>query len=1074
MKALRQALTSLFNIRLGEGRMTGLLFIHSFCLGAATVSFSTAANALFLAAFDVGMLPYVYIGSAGMAVLIGLLYTRLQVRLPFPTLLVMTLVFLLVTIAAFRLGLAIVDSKWIVFGLLFWLRLVIVLVNLEFWGLAGRLFNVRQGKRLFTLIGAGELIANILGGFATPAFVMLFGTPNLLLVSVLGLMMALGTLCLTKQLYSEQLTAMPDAPTSRQKPVANRLVESLQQSYTRWIILSNALMIVVYSFVDFTFYAYTQSRYQDEVHLAMFIGPFFAAVQIINVLTKTFVSSRLFNRFGLQFGLLLHPALLIGLSLCIATTHTVFGAVGVLFWLVALMKLCDEVLWTSIYDPSLLILYQPLPAEPRRATQVAVQSIFGPIAIGLSGGALLVLGSQEMFILTSAQLTMVIPILLIAAIVAARQLYREYPNTLTQALAKRTLGDVDFSLQDGPSLAVVQQKLHSSNPLEIQYALELLEQSEHDSLSTSLVSLLEHPDDEIRFDVLQRLERSRASDAYEAVARHLTIELSPGVKAAALQSLCALGESEVIEVVSPYLDDPRDELRQAAMIGLLRDGGIAGVLAAGERLMIATRSPQRSQRVNAAWILGEVGLASFYQPLLSLLKDTDPMVCQAALAAAVKIRHPKLWPMVMTHITSTDLSASVKNAASSALEAGGLPALSHVETALSQDGWNRDTRQRLVRIAGHIGGEQAIEMLRSALSDPDPLVRLSVLDALSKCGYQARSSDQPHILNQVEVEGAEATWLLAALVDIGPAEAVALLRESLLQNLHQLTRRLFLLVSFVSDEQAVRRAWDALSHPIAEKRAYALEIVDVLVALELKTILLPLIEELSPAERLQRLEGRFPQRRLERGSRLQDILSQPDPRVSPWTKACTLYSLAKLSTQLSAAELDSALTSPEPLVHETARWVVATVTQGNKGPLMALTPIEKVIILKTVRIFVETPDEVLAEVATLLEEVDFSAGEVIFEKGEIGSCMYVIVEGQVRVHDGDRTLTHLDGRQMFGELAVLDSEPRSATVTAVEPTRLFCLNQEAFYDLMTDRIEIARGIIRALCQDLRSRTTGPP
>ena len=134
-----------------------------------------------------------------------------------------------------------------------------------------------------------------------------------------------------------------------------------------------------------------------------------------------------------------------------------------------------------------------------------------------------------------------------------------------------------------------------------------------------------------------------------------------------------------------------------------------------------------------------------------------------------------------------------------------------------------------------------------------------------------------------------------------------------------------------------------------------------------------------------------------------------------------------------------------------------------------LSTIEKVIILKTVSIFAGTPDEILAEVASLLEEVALIEGETIFEKGDAGDSMYIIVDGQVRVHDGGRTLNYLGEGDVFGEMAVLDPEPRLASVTAVEDTRLFRLDQEPFYELMDDRIEVARGIIRVLSQHLRAR-----
>jgi CRP/FNR family cyclic AMP-dependent transcriptional regulator len=134
-----------------------------------------------------------------------------------------------------------------------------------------------------------------------------------------------------------------------------------------------------------------------------------------------------------------------------------------------------------------------------------------------------------------------------------------------------------------------------------------------------------------------------------------------------------------------------------------------------------------------------------------------------------------------------------------------------------------------------------------------------------------------------------------------------------------------------------------------------------------------------------------------------------------------------------------------------------------------LSTIEKVIILKTVGIFAGTPDQILTEVALLLDEVHHLAGEAVFAKGDVGDCMYIIVDGEIRVHDGELTLNHLSQGDVFGEMALLDSQPRVASVTAVQGTSLLRLDQEPFYELMDDRIEVARGIIQVLSQHLRER-----
>lgn len=130
---------------------------------------------------------------------------------------------------------------------------------------------------------------------------------------------------------------------------------------------------------------------------------------------------------------------------------------------------------------------------------------------------------------------------------------------------------------------------------------------------------------------------------------------------------------------------------------------------------------------------------------------------------------------------------------------------------------------------------------------------------------------------------------------------------------------------------------------------------------------------------------------------------------------------------------------------------------------------EKIHILRKVSIFSETPDDVLADVAHLLDEVSIRAGERIFQKGDMGTCMYIIVEGRVRVHDGEMLLNYLEQGSVFGEMAALDPEPRSASVTAEEDTRLFRLDQHCFYALVQQRIEVLTGVMHVICQHLRAR-----
>jgi len=142
----------------------------------------------------------------------------------------------------------------------------------------------------------------------------------------------------------------------------------------------------------------------------------------------------------------------------------------------------------------------------------------------------------------------------------------------------------------------------------------------------------------------------------------------------------------------------------------------------------------------------------------------------------------------------------------------------------------------------------------------------------------------------------------------------------------------------------------------------------------------------------------------------------------------------------------------------------------SKGGQSVLLTIEKVMVLKSVDIFASISEDVLASLAPYLNEVDVPQGENVYEKDGMGDTLYIIVEGEVRVHDGkDNTLVVLGERDFFGELTTLDPQPHAATTTADENTRLLGLDRDTLYELMSDYPEMLKSIVRILCERLRAK-----
>ena len=130
--------------------------------------------------------------------------------------------------------------------------------------------------------------------------------------------------------------------------------------------------------------------------------------------------------------------------------------------------------------------------------------------------------------------------------------------------------------------------------------------------------------------------------------------------------------------------------------------------------------------------------------------------------------------------------------------------------------------------------------------------------------------------------------------------------------------------------------------------------------------------------------------------------------------------------------------------------------------------VEKVLILKSLSIFKDTPEHILADLAPLMQEEEYEKNTLIFEEGEIGDCMYIIYQGEVKIHKGNTTLAILKEKEVLGELALLDPEARSASATTNTDCVLFRIEQEPFYELIENRTEVARGFIKILCQRLRA------
>ena len=140
--------------------------------------------------------------------------------------------------------------------------------------------------------------------------------------------------------------------------------------------------------------------------------------------------------------------------------------------------------------------------------------------------------------------------------------------------------------------------------------------------------------------------------------------------------------------------------------------------------------------------------------------------------------------------------------------------------------------------------------------------------------------------------------------------------------------------------------------------------------------------------------------------------------------------------------------------------------------------VNKVETLKKCLFLAGLKESVLSALAARAETLRVASGETIITRGETGSTMYFIISGRARVHDGEVTWAYIEEGEVFGEMAVLDSEVRSASITTESDSLLLSIGRDVFYDALATDANAFRAVLHAvlhrereIVQEIKSRST---
>jgi|GEM_PF-455797 len=1034
---IRNTFISVLNIKEGEGKPIIFLLLISFFMGTAVAFFYTSTTSMFLAQFSTQTLPYAYIGSGIIGYLIWVASTGLGKIFSLPSMLIIYVAFLTVTVLLFFIGVEFTSITWLPFLMFIWIRVFTYVNAVVFWTLAGRIFDLRQGKRLFGLISAGEVISTIIGFFSIPFLLNYIQVPDLIMISFAGVFCCLIVLLFTLKIYSSKLLIHKTSASSAAAASSGSYVELFKSRYFKYMFLLAILPMFAIYFVDFLFLTQTKYEYPDKNFLAGFLGIFFGIAAIAEFILKVFVSGRVISRYGIRPGLAALPVLMLFSTVLAALSGSLFGAAGFFYSFIALTKFSERIIRSSVGEPTFQILYQPLPAEERLSFQNRIEG--GPKAVGnIAGGVVLLIFSNLSF-LNIVHYNYVFALLLVFWVKIALDMHREYRESLKKLLDNKSKKGLT-SAEDESDLTEFFQELVTAKPEELALAFRIYERVNPIKAEASLMRLLMQSNTGFTPELLNVIYNNKYLSAVPVLEYCLNDEELLPVREELVQTLSNLKADKIIK-----FDD----------------------------ICRMSNDPDPLIQEKAARLFGYSSKYNAVNYLSRLIKDSSIPVSRAALISAGRLKRSELWTDIIESLGSPALS----NAAASALINIGGPVLNDLEKYISRAAVNKSLLRKVMKLYGSIGGETSAAYLSKRIDYPDRDVREQVVRSLSKMGFVASAKEQQVLKEIIKSEVSIIIWMMAAVSDIKDYPGTTELEQALTTELNYKRNNLFSTLSLLYDSRTVQLVRESMSSANPNSRSYGLEIIDLMLSPDLKEILIPLFEENTIPGYLAQYQTKFPYQRLTIDKRLADIVNKEYDKVNLWIKACAIELIPEYPNAESPDILSANVAHKDPLIVESAASALNKTSPDrferlmerlqNEDPFyqvlyvkVELTSIRnlffvshKIRLLKQIPLFSGLNEIILREIVNNSKELILDKDKTFTLQNGLHRYIYFLLKGALLSDEG---LVISDAEMIFQFFTPVKS------VKILEDSALLQIEEDKMFELMADYPELARCFLSLL------------
>lgn len=884
-----------------------MLFIHSFLSGIALIFFETTANTMFLSDFNTAHLPYVYILTAFVSVVVGYLYTRLEERLNIKMLLKVTIGFVLFSIIIFFILISFVEHKIASMAIMVFKDIVWMFIGMEFGILTGIIFNIRQGKRLFGILMAGEILAGIIGGLSVGFILNFIDTKNLLLISIIAL--SLSTILLLQIIakFSDRFENITDNHEDEGSSISTKKLLSNNYYITFFVI--SILAFFVFYFIDYIFYDSVEKHYTSEKELASFFGLFFALLNIMNLLSSLFISGKMLSRFGVAFGLVVIP--LIALTGTVSLLLVTLASLGFAFVLVVGIKLFNEVADISILSPTFKIIYQSIPTKYRMKIMAFRETIIEPVAMGLAG--LLLLGLSQFDTITIVYYLLIA--LAVVWLILSKILKEHYVVSLKEMLSKREALEEDILL-DSVAQELFLENLESKDEIEVIYSLDSLIKMRYEDMDGLIIKLINHPSKRVRLYLLDLIANREIDHHIELLETQIDIEEDAEVLYKLFGVYCKLTSIDAIELVSEYLHDKDPLIQEGAIIGMLQYSGVDGILVAGRVLNDLFESSKKEQNLQALNILSKMTIPSFYAPLEEALVSADDDLKRIAITTVGNLKIKKFIPYLLENLQITHY----RNLCAMALNKFGDKIFDKLSPYFKES-TSLDIRLALVKVFANMKTREAHLFLLDFTQEP--LLFDEIINRLFDADFICNDESKVEELLEVSVKYVLYCSMVLDLLDQKQyPNSYQVVTELTNQKIYSI----FYILGFIYSKSLILQAKHNYFDSDSDKQDYAIEVIDNIVSMKVKNIILPTLEQRSLDNKLANYSDAFIKRETNSRDFLLRVLSDEDMHTI--LKLSVIYEIGKNRDQSYLAELVTIKEHPNSDIRQTAIWAIDELNKG--------------------------------------------------------------------------------------------------------------------------------------------------